>query len=362
MPRKLSFSTISMLAVTLAFAASASAQVRCEEPTHGDGGTTYKFQNEPIQQATGIGSARYAIYEPDPSEVTDALPVVAFLHGYNLSATPTGIEAFITHLVKKGHIVIWPKYMAYSLFDSEEYDPRFYAPHAAAAIKAALQELQDNPEHAQPRSTHGQVDLAIIGHSAGAITAANLAADYATYELPAPRALVCMNAGQGGNRPNTIPVPITTTNIPAETYTLVIAGDSDDLGIDGDVIWNIAGQIDNNNKDWILLHSDSLRFQRLVANHFAPLGVAPDAQGAATMPLDCLDWYGYWKWATALIQLGFAQDGDENADYYRALSLGYVDSEGRTHREAQSFMGEWVSNFRSIRPVAEPSIGDTVQQ
>ena len=63
-----------------------------------------------IKNRYGKGGTEYWIYEPDKPKPTQA-PVVIFLHGWG-GTNPLYYGAWIDHIVKRGNIVVFPRYQS----------------------------------------------------------------------------------------------------------------------------------------------------------------------------------------------------------------------------------------------------------
>ena len=321
-----------MLMVSMFLTVSVHADITGPgQPTSGPGGSDYGTFTGITSETRGAGINKYIIYEPTPKSA-DPLPVIAFLHGYNRFPNPAPLVKFITHLVKKGNIVIWPQYMVWFSL------PENFAPNAGNAIRAALDHIIGDSSHTQPATDNGEIKWALIGHSAGGITAANIAATYDDYDLDPPLALTCLAPGRG--REPELPIPIEDYgNIPSEIKMLIIIGNQDNAAKDhGKYIWDNAPQIPDDQKDWLLLKTDDHGTldgsQILVADHYAPLA-------NYTLPEDAFDWYGYWKWSTALCNFAFYGTDEDYA-------LGGT--------ELQRFMGTWSDGV----DVTQPEVTDYV--
>ncbi len=77
------------------------------QPASGPGGADYTYGA--VKSSTYVsGAAQYWIYEPaSPTPVS--APVIVFNHGWS-AEYPQYYGAWINHLVKKGNIVIYPRY------------------------------------------------------------------------------------------------------------------------------------------------------------------------------------------------------------------------------------------------------------
>jgi pimeloyl-ACP methyl ester carboxylesterase len=319
----------SMVIVT-SWVVSAYADIQSSgQPTSGPGGSDYTPYTDVKKETRGSGINKYIIYEPDP-KAANPLPVIAFLHGYSMFPDPQNTLDFVKHLVKKGNIVIWPYYMILTTL------PENYDRNAGNAIRAALEHIISNNDHAKPEyDSSGLMNFALMGHSAGGITAANLASTYANYGLHPPKALVALNPGRGSN----LAVPIRDyRQIPGNIFMQITVGSEDEIANNhGRYIWDNSPQIPNSHKDWILVHSDphgDPDSNNLVADHYAPLA------GGSYSP-NTLDWYGYWKWATALCHYAFyGIDGE--------FAIGDTSE--------QRYMGVWSDG----QAVIEPEVFDYV--
>src|SRR5207253_1811653 len=153
-----------------AVAASPPAQ-----PKSGPGGADYAV-TDIVKKTYGEGSAQAFVFRP-AGAAAQPRPVIVFLHLPG-AISPKYYGAWINHLVRKGSIVVYPRY------EEDNGKTRFslMTGEAVKGIKEALAGLEADPE-AKPDL--GKV--AIVGHSAGAILAANVAAAAAASGLPKPR-------------------------------------------------------------------------------------------------------------------------------------------------------------------------------
>ena len=105
------------------------------QPSSGPGGSDYLYE-EVIETTYGNGVEKYWIFEPKDHTEQEQLPVIVFLHGY-MGMQPRNQIRWIEHLVKKGNIVIFPKYQMSTTLG------KYFIPNAIAAIKDAFERLQD---------------------------------------------------------------------------------------------------------------------------------------------------------------------------------------------------------------------------
>src|ERR1051325_4608835 len=132
-----------------------------------------------IKNRYGQGGKEYWIYEPDRPKPTTA-PVVVFIHGWG-GTNPLYYGAWIDHIVKRGNIVIFPRYQSSILTRREDF-----IPNTLEAIKAALKQLQTEPGHVRPDLTR----VATVGHSLGGGLSASVAALAHESGIPHVRAVM----------------------------------------------------------------------------------------------------------------------------------------------------------------------------
>lgn len=213
------------------------------------------------QNKYGSGDGEYWIFEPADSKPVSA-PVIVFIHGWG-GMSPNIYGGWIEHLVKRGNIVIYPRYQ-----ENLRTNTHTFSDNAIAATKAALQELQ------QGNHVKAQLDkFAVVGHSVGGILSANLAATAQANGLPKVRAFMSIEPGKTWTRAERISVPLADLSaIPKDTLMLTVIGDQDRLAkdIDAKKIFNGASQVPLDNKDFITMVSDDHGTPPVAATHFAP--------------------------------------------------------------------------------------------
>ncbi|HEY2775293.1 MAG TPA: alpha/beta hydrolase fold domain-containing protein [Candidatus Binatia bacterium] len=255
----------------LAVAATAPPQ-----PKTGPGGS--EATHAKVVSATfGSGAKAYSIFEPaDPAP--EQAPVVVFLHGWS-AMDPRAYGSWIDHLVRRGNIVIYPRYQ-----DSLRTPVRDFTPNALAAVKDALARLGSEPSHVRP-------DLgkfALAGHSMGGVLAANLAALASSSGLPAPRAVLAAEPGKTWAESGSIAVHLEDLGrIPKDTLLVTIAGDADTLArdIDAKKIFHGATSIPPENRNMVRMRSDDHGSPPLDATHYAPVAPGADFAEGATSPV-----------------------------------------------------------------------------
>ena len=133
----------------------------------------------------GQGGKAYWLFEPAEPKPRSA-PVVVLNHGW-LAVNPGAYGAWISHLARSGKIVIFPRYQAAALTP-----PRDFLPNAIEAVHDALEVLDTGRGRVRPDLSK----FALIGHSAGANLAAQMAAVAQENHLPIPRAVIAMMPGE----------------------------------------------------------------------------------------------------------------------------------------------------------------------
>jgi acetyl esterase/lipase len=345
------------------------------QPATGPGGKQYVHASV-TKNRYGKGGQEYWIFEPDEPKPA-AAPVIVFLHGWG-GMNPLYYGGWLDHLVKRGNIVIYPRYQASLLTPIREFTP-----NTLTAIKEALARLASEPAHVKPDLTK----FAAVGHSVGGLLAANVAALASENGLPRVAAVMSV---EPGITESPINIPLADLKkIPAQTLLLAVAGDQDTLvrDVDAKRIYNESTRVPANNKDYVTLVSDTHGMPGLVASHRAPtafdnaydsgegVGGGPaevgvggnssdpaasdggkgsvragglptrrvDAAGRPerleTMMVNALDFYGTWKLFDGLCDAAFY---GKNREY----ALG--------NTPQQRFMGVWSDGI----PVKELKVTD----
>ncbi|WP_430765398.1 chlorophyllase/cutinase-like alpha/beta fold protein [Pseudomonas citronellolis] len=344
----------------LADAAQAMPPTPPAQPLDGPGGS--RLAHADLRQWHGGSQGNeYWVFTP-AAPVPQAAPLVVFVHGWSVMQ-PDLYRAWIEHIVRRGAIVIYPRYQ-----DSLKTPAADFLPNAAGAVRQAIEALQAGRYGVTADLEH----LAYVGHSAGGLIASGLAAGYRRLGLPAPRALLAVEPGRSqGPRWRQVPLePL--AGIPAGTLLLTLCGDEDErVGCDdARRIFEESSQVAAADKNLLLLRSDRHGSPPLLANHAAPTAPRFDpryppsdsgswllqrvqerqrrrqAEGHAlqhnALDTDALDWYGPWKLFDALCDAAFL---GRNRDY--ALGGG----------RAQLSMGLWsdgtpVRELQLLAPVA----------
>ena len=303
------------------------------QPVAGPGSTEYAHDLV-LQSSFGERERRFDLFEP-ASPTPQSAPIIVFLHGYGAVDYRTYGD-WIGHLVRRGNTVIFPQYQdgyftpAYQLTSS-----------AAAAVRTALEVLETSG-HVPPESD----SMVLIGHSAGALIAANMAGRAAEQGLPFPAAVMLANPADTafgfGQVYNSIYSPEVYARIPAQTLLLAVIGSDDRVAPDetsGQVL-AVSVNVPAESKTVLRIYSDYHGCPRLIASHLAAGGVEEPVERQTSrrnsLPEDgresreprasALEFFGYWKWLDALTDT-------VRFDLHREYAFG------DTHE--QKFMGLW---------------------
>lgn len=285
--------------------AGAAAQTPPPQPKHGPGGSDYAHAT--FTRVEHAGAQGWRLYLP--SGPTPAVaPVVVFCHGW-AALNEKNYEAWLTHLVRRGNIVIWPNYQ-----DSLRTPAAQFLPNAIAGVRGALAELArtSGAPHADLQR------VAVLGHSAGGVLAAELAAAAKSEGLPEFRAVMPVEPGdgsQGGRHRASVPLA-DLSPMPAATRLLVIVGADDHRAFEqlGLHIYDDAHNVPSAHKNVLEMQSDAHGYPPLLANHAAPGGTRDGrAERRALIKefehagiVDALD-YALWQHFDALADCAFAQ-------------------------------------------------------
>ncbi|MBI1927576.1 alpha/beta hydrolase fold domain-containing protein [Candidatus Poribacteria bacterium] len=330
-----------ILGLTLLLANGCSARsspgASIAQAASGPGGMEYRHAQVAKHLYNEGTDQEFWIFEP-ASPTPASAPVVIFNHGWS-GVNPAIYGAWIKHLVRRGNIVVYPRYQ-----ENLRTSMKDFTPNAIAAVKAAILELQRG-SHVRP-----QLDrVAVVGHSIGGALTPNIAALAASEGLPQPKALMSVEPGSSMLGHPNVNMPLADfQKIPPTTLMLVVVGADDEVvgDVDAKRIFQQTPQIPLENKDFIIFVSDSHGNPPLIANHFAPTArddeldeddkggrrgrlserIKEKAEQRGVGAVDALDYYGLWKLFDALMDAAFQGKN-------RTYALG--------NTPEQRYMGRW---------------------
>ncbi|WP_395109650.1 hypothetical protein [Actinomadura sp. SCN-SB] len=293
------------------------------QPASGPGGADYQWSASTVRYITFTDRTKdYWVFGPSAWQgsgpAPSAAPLVVLLHGW-LGDDPKWYEDWITHLVRKGNVVIFPRYQTSALTP-----PRNFTSNAIYSLKHAL--APSSPAFpagsVQPDTTLG---MTLIAHSYGGPVSANIAARWSAESLPQPKAILFAEPHNGTIDPS-------LAGIPATTKIGCLVGDVDTIvGRAGcDALWDLTGHVPVTNRNYLWMFNDTHGSPDLIADHRVPTS---NRDGGV---VNALDWYGIWKLGDALRNCGFF---GTDCDY--AL--------GNTAR--QTSLGAW-SDGVPVRPLS----------
>lgn len=157
-----------------------------EQPNCGPGGTDYLHAEVRFSDFADEMDG-YWLFEP-AAPVASTAPVVVFNHGYG-AINPMIYGAWIRHLVRRGNIVVYPRYQRSLLAPSSKK----FVGNAAKGIRAALHRLKTEEGRVRPDTNA----FFLAGHSYGGAIAANMAARHRALELPQPKGVLLCAPGTG---------------------------------------------------------------------------------------------------------------------------------------------------------------------
>ncbi|GAA3928459.1 alpha/beta hydrolase fold domain-containing protein [Actinomadura viridis] len=300
-------------------AAFAAAATPPAQPASGPGGAGYQWSNYVVRNVTFTDRTKdYWTYEPSGWQGSGAAPatapLVVFLHGW-LADDPQYYEDWIRHLVRKGNVLIFPRFQTSALTP-----PANFAPNAIFSIKDALTRLGGSAT-VKPDTARG---MTLMAHSWGGPVSANIANRWAAESLPQPKSILFAE-------PYDRSLDDSLAGIPSTTKIDCVVGNEDTttgrLGCDA--IWDRTGHIPSSNRNYLWMFSDDHGSPALTADHRVPTSHNSDSV------LNALDWYGFWKLGDGLRDCGLL---GTNCDY--AL--------GNTAR--QTSLGVW-SDGVPVRPM-----------
>jgi surfactin synthase thioesterase subunit len=273
--------------VTLVAGLPVGAQVLSPPPSaSGPGSTNYPCQGV-YETVHGSGASQYWVFEPRNPQPASA-PLIVFIPGHNIF-DPSSYQAWIEHIVKRGNIVVFPRYQK----STSSPPPSAYDTNVATAAKNAIYWLQTSSTSTRPLTNR----FAVVGHSVGGMLAANLAANAKSSKLPPLRAVMCTQPGVSSF------VKLSPMNqIPANTLLLAVSSADDTIAGSADAlrIYYESTKVPATNKDYVVVRHDDHGATPLTASHTAALATTD-----STFPPDALNYYGFWKLFDGLCDTAF---------------------------------------------------------
>jgi acetyl esterase/lipase len=295
-------------ALLLVFSIAAQAQInQPTQPTTGPGGSEY-IHGDVTQYDYGTNGSGgdFWLYEPN-SPTPDSANVVVFIHGLG-ETNPKLYGAFIKHLVRKGNIVIYPRYQTDLNTNSNTFNDS-----CAYGIKRALDTIQ------QAGHVKGRIqNYFVLGHSVGGVLTANMTMLHAQYGLPKPLTAFSIQPGAAVYLMNDY------SSFPADVKYLIAVGTEDAVvgTAPGNTLYNQTVNVPTSHKNLITQYTDKHGSPISDASHFAPLAADNDFDNgesnlfiivSGSGPVDGVDYYCFWKLQDALMDCALRNDNCEYA-------------------------------------------------
>lgn len=330
------------------FICNLQAQFQPLQPDSGYGGKNYEHNNV-IQlgfEDYVSGKSSYLYLPSDPELVSG--PIIIFLHGYG-AYNPAVYGRWINHLVRKGNIVVFPRYQTDFTTRPEEFTV-----NTVRITRNLIDTLLSNEEYPIPYLDK----LMIIGHSYGGVIAANLAHNWDEYEIPKPAGILLACPGTNGFDSGRIS---SYSNMDS-SMNIICFMEKNDVVVDSAFskeVFDSTITVSTKHKNLVIHHPDNYGYPEITSTHSEPC--SPDLEYdngernvtinlALLSQTDANDFYNYWKLTDALID--YVVTGD-----------GYTYAFGNTPE--QRFMGLWSDNVPvrelEIRPSEINSIKSTLQ-
>lgn len=272
---------------------SAQTAMQPAQPASGPGGADYSHADVRVT-AGGFGFNAYYVFEPISPKPASA-PLVIITHGYFETSGYDTMKDLITHTVRKGNVVVYPRYQDTILTPCLGYlvNPEGCISSALKGIRDGIALLQSSPDRVQP-----QLDkTSYFGFSFGGIITANLTNRWASLGLPQPRVIFLDDPhdGDGSNLEHTLDASM--SGIPSSTLVQCHSGSESVSATGGcNAFFPRLTHIPISGKNLVETFADSHGSPTLSSAH----GVSK------SQPTDAYDWYFVWKSFDAMRDCAFS--------------------------------------------------------
>jgi hypothetical protein len=264
----------------------------------GPGGKDYLHAGVRISQG-GSGPNAFYVFEPTNPKPASA-PLVIITHGYTEYAGYGMHKELIMHTVKKGNVVIYPRYQTgYATPCLGPLNSEACMNSATKGIQGGIKFLQSDSNRVQPELQN----TSYFGFSYGGIITTNLTNRWASLNLPKPRAIF-LDEPHDGQVEAALDKDL--SGIPATTLVQC------HVGADGvisnapnnscNTVFPRLGHIPEANKNLVMLYTDTHGKPQLSSKH----GVS------MTPTLNTYDWRFVWKSFDAMRSCALA---DQDCEY-----------------------------------------------
>lgn len=263
-------------------------------------------------RVVGNNEHRVMLFVPSQPRLQGEAPIVFFHHGWN-GMNPFNFGSLIDHLVRSGHVVIFPVYQ-----NGEKTSPLDITDHAGFANRLALDTLAKEFSLVPMEGS-----TLYYGFSIGSAISVNLALDPQRFSLPPANAMFLVAPGDAyhvnqGRYAQSIYG--TLEQLPTTLPVVIMTGEDDEIGLP--TARKLAARlchIPRSHRILYVMPSSSHGARRVVAGHGSP--GAPDSRynfplGHRQFPpqltglnhyeesisLNQLDFFGYWKMLDGLLE------------------------------------------------------------
>lgn len=294
-------------ALALAPAVAQAAPQQPGQPTSGPGGSAYSHGDYRVTYG-GLGDNGWFVFEPTSPKPASA-PVAIMLHGFGEFFGYPSQVGLIEHAVRKGSVVIYPRYMTSPATPCQgPFNMEPCETAAVTAIKDALQTLRADPSRVQPDVSRASY----FGHSFGGIVTTNMLNAWKAHGIPEPRAVFLDDPHDGGFTGDDEPaLDDDLSGIPSTTLFQCYSGahgvlddtsNVDPPNIKPDASCNSVfpklKTIPPENKDLVMLVEDP---------HGTPALSSDHTTCGSLDPHDAYDWGFCWKTWDALLACAYTK-------------------------------------------------------
>lgn len=315
-----------------------------QPPKEGPGSPTY-IHKEVVLYDYAQKPDGYWLFEPAAPR-PDSANVIVFNHGYG-GYNPMIYGLWIRHLVRKGHIVIYPRYQKNVYFPR----PRKFSKNVSQAIRDALKEMKKG-KLVQPILSN----FAMVGHSYGGVISADLAVNFEKHKIPKPVAIMLCSPGTGPLKGGKLD---SYEDMPEDLKLIIMVSDRDRTVGDkfGIKVFETATKVKNRN--FIRQFSDGTTNPPHNAGHNESYAVDKtydngkrnftSRRALRIGRVNNVDYYGYWKIFDALLD---CSKNGENCNYAfgntpEQRSLGYL-PDGTPLRELEVTLPPKIEDARAV--------------
>ncbi len=277
------------------------------QPEEGPGGASY-LHSEVVQYDFAQSPDGFWLYEP-ASPRPDSANVIVFTHGYG-GFNPVIYGKWIKHLVRKGNIVIYPRYQK-NVYSPK---PKKFSTNVSQAIRDALVKME-NGNFIKPIIRN----FAMVGHSYGGVITADLAVNFENHNIPKPVAILLCSPGSGPFKGGLLD---SYEAMPADLKMVVMVSEDDKIVGDkfGKKVFETATNVIERN--YIIQFRDNSTRPAHKAGHNESYSIDMDfdngkrnsttRRALRRANTNNVDYYGYWKIFDALLE---CSRSNENCEY-----------------------------------------------